>query len=119
VQGLSENYGDYAFAVSGDFLTPADGVLFTTVREGVRDNTSSGGFLDYGITSAGLFAPEWAVFVEGASPFQGEHEINVAATFFGADSGFTTARNVPVPAEGKLRSGGLAHRWRVIRPSRQ
>jgi hypothetical protein len=102
VQGLSENYGDYAFAVDGDFLTTPDGVLFSTIREGLRNNTSTGGFFEYGITSVGLFAPEWAVFTEAASPTQGEHEVNFAAAFFGADSGFTTASNVTVPAGGKL-----------------
>jgi len=97
VQGLSENYGDYCFAVSGDFLTLQDGVLFTSVREGLRDNSASGGFFEYGITTAGIFTPEWAVFVDSTSPNQGEHEVNIAATFFGADSGFTLGSQIDPP----------------------
>jgi hypothetical protein len=97
IQGLSENSGDYGFSVDGDFLTTADGVLFATVNQGLRNNAPTGGFFEYGFASAGLFVPEWIVFTDSASPSPptpGEHEINFASAFFGAESGFTMATNV-------------------------
>jgi hypothetical protein len=105
VQGLSENYGDYCFAIDGDFMTLQDGVMFSSVREGLRDNTHGntvpGGFYEFGISTAGMFTPEWAIFVDSASPSQGEHEVNVAGTFFGINSGFTLGSQID-PDNGRL-----------------
>ena len=106
VQWLSENYGDFGFAADGDFLTIEDGIPFSTVNEGLRNNSATGGLFEYGISSVGRFVPEWTVFTDAASPLQGEHEVNVAVTFFGANSGFQMAAqaNVPTaaPNNGKL-----------------
>jgi hypothetical protein len=100
VQWLSENYGDYCFAADGDFLTLQDGTPFSTVFDGLRNNGASGGANEYGIVSAGLFAPEWGMFTDTASPDGTEHEVNIATTFFGANSGFTVGQQISAPAAG-------------------
>ncbi|MCA9237423.1 MAG: hypothetical protein KDA44_18240 [Planctomycetales bacterium] len=101
VQGLSENQGDYGFAVDGDFLIKEDGIPFSTVTEGLRDNTGQGGAYEFGIVGNAFFVPEWITFVDGATQSVGEHDINFSTTFFGANSGFAMAAEVNVPS-GKL-----------------
>jgi len=117
VAALSENLGDNGFAVDGEFLIQEDGVLFATLTQGIRDNSATGGVAGYGQISTGLFVPEWIVFTGNADPTApGEQNINFAAVFFGADSGFNPVAgaattggmlSVSIPGENSLTDGVL------------
>lgn len=92
---LFANRGDVNVAVDGAHLDINDGLLLTTINQGFRDNTASGGAAEYGVTMTTAFDQEWSVVTASADDISGsdEHNINFAAAFFGADSGFQMAIN--------------------------
>lgn len=91
VSGIGSNRGDYHFYVDGAPLATNDGVMLSTVSEGLRDNSVVGGLFEYGLSNTtNEFGNEWAIAASTADPGNGEHNINVSVAFFGADSGFRT-----------------------------
>ena len=118
IQALYDNRGDMGVAVDGAFLSTSEGVLFATVREGFRDNSGVGGLLEYGVigVSDDFSGPDWKIHTAIADPANGEHNINYSAVYFGVDSGFEMAQEVPttsgavnvtVPGLGSTDEGAL------------
>lgn len=93
------NRGDISVAVDGAYLNTRDGLLFTTVNEGFRNNTDTGGQQEYGLSMTTAFDAEWSVVTASAANISGsdEHNLNFASAFFGADSGFDMGINVDLP----------------------
>jgi len=94
--GIGSNKGDIHFYVDGAPLSTYDGVMFSTVREGLRDNSAIGGIFEYGVVGTQLTSQDWAVATATADPSNGEHNIDIAIAFFGKDTGFQMAGVVPV-----------------------
>lgn len=95
VSGIGSNRGDYHFYVDGAPLSSNEGVMLSTVSEGLRDNSTVGGLFEYGVSNTtNEFGNEWAIAAATADPSNGEHNINVSVAFFGADSGFITGTKV-------------------------
>ena len=95
VSGIGSNRGDYHFYVDGAPLSANEGVMLSTVNEGLRDNSAIGGIFEYGVSNTTTeFGNEWAIATHTADPSNGEHNINVSVAFFGADSGFQTGTKV-------------------------
>ncbi len=95
VSGIGSNRGDYHFYVDGAPLSSNEGVMLSTVSEGLRDNSGVGGIFEYGVSNTtNEFGNEWAIAASTADPSNGEHNINVSVAFFGADSGFVTGTKV-------------------------
>lgn len=91
VTPLGFNRGDNFYAVDGAFPAATDGVMLASVREGLRDNSLSGGYTEYGVTGTVLLRDSWQVVTATSSASPGgstEFNINHAVAFFGADSGF-------------------------------
>ncbi|TWU26076.1 hypothetical protein [Bythopirellula polymerisocia] len=96
VTPLGFNRGDNFYAVDGAFLAATDGVMLASVREGLRDNSLTGGFTEYGLASTTLLRDSWQVGTATSSASPGgstEFNINHAVAFFGADSGFQMGSN--------------------------
>lgn len=88
---LGFNRGDNSYAVDGGFFALSDGVMLGTIREGLRDNSATGGFTEYGILSTNSRDGEWQVATHTSNAAPGgstEFNINHAISFFGADTGF-------------------------------
>lgn len=99
------NRGDNGFHVNGVMPTGEDGVLLTTVSQGLRNNTATGGFGDeFGVATTSLAGSPsaWEVhtFRTNASIANEEVNIDFAAAFFGRESGFQMANKVPTDASG-------------------
>ncbi|MEO0531515.1 MAG: dockerin type I domain-containing protein, partial [Planctomycetota bacterium] len=94
---LYANRGDISVSVDGEYLNRRKGLLLTTVNEGLRNNTASGGQQEYGVTMTTAFDEEWSVVTAAADNISGsdEHNLNFAAAYFGADSGFQMAVGEP------------------------
>ena len=97
VNGWSRNKGDNGFAVDGAFLASSDGVAFMTISEGLRDNSATGGFTEYGVPGVSLDDSEWVFHTSIADPTNGEQNINFAVAVFGPDSGFELGKSVATP----------------------
>lgn len=105
--GLRTNLGDNSISADGALPIAADGVMFATVSEGLRINsTSTGGRDGYGtigVSLTGTGSPgTWEVHNGAADPGAGEMNVNFSAVLFGADSGFQMASQQPVAAVGGL-----------------
>ena len=100
IVSLFENRGDNNFAVDGAFLAATEGVMFVTVSEGLRDNTATGGQLDYGVAGVSQTTDEeWRVHTGTAdSGINEEFNVDFSVAFFGADSGFELGQRVPTVA---------------------
>ncbi len=103
IVSLFENKGDNNFAVDGAFLAATEGVMFATVSEGLRDNTSTGGKLDYGVVGVSQTTDdEWRVHTgqadSGLTTGNEEFNVNFSVAFFGANSGFEIGQRVPTVA---------------------
>ncbi|TWT98073.1 hypothetical protein Pla108_22290 [Botrimarina colliarenosi] len=98
IRGMGNQKGDNSYAAYGQPLSENDGIMFATISEGLRDNSAVNGFQEYGEVGTNLFSGYWAVITATAdgSP-QGEHNVNHAVAFFGADSGFQMAAGVDIP----------------------
>ncbi|WP_231954537.1 PEP-CTERM sorting domain-containing protein [Pirellulimonas nuda] len=98
VVGLGNQKGDNSYAAYGQPLGTEDGIMFATISEGLRDNSSVGGFNEFGEVGTNVFSGYWAVITATAdgSP-QGEHNVNHAVAFFGRDSGFRMEAAVDIP----------------------
>lgn len=95
VSGIGSNRGDYHFYVDGAPLSSNEGVMLSTVSEGLRDNSVVGGLFEYGVSNTtNEFGNEWTISAATADPSNGEHNINVSVAFFGADSGFIAGTKV-------------------------
>ncbi|RIK76550.1 MAG: hypothetical protein DCC67_13735 [Planctomycetota bacterium] len=102
------NKGDNSVHVNGALPTAADGVMLTTVSEGFRDNSSTGGAATFGVASASLTGEsalagtpgQWEVHTHTASVPAEELNVNYAVAFFGRNSGFRMANNVVTDASG-------------------
>jgi hypothetical protein len=91
VTPLGFNRGDNFYAIDGGFLANTDGVMLGSIREGLRDNSLSGGYTEYGILGTTLRDDEWQVATATSSASPGgstEFNINHAVAFFGAETGF-------------------------------
>ncbi len=96
VTPLGFNRGDNFYAVDGAFPAGTDGVMLASIREGLRDNSLTGGFTEYGIASTTLLRDSWQVGTATSNASPGgstEFNINHAVAFFGADSGFQMGSN--------------------------
>lgn len=91
VTPLGFNRGDNFYAVDGGFLAGSDGVMLATITDGLRDNTGTGGYIEYGVASTTFNNGEWQISTatSNASPGDStEFNINHSVAFFGANSGF-------------------------------
>lgn len=105
--GHRENKGDNVITADGAFIQPSDGVMLVQVSQGLRDNTATGGGLDYGIAAG---APTgvgraWEVAthtadVGAASASSVEMNVNYASALFGATTGFPMATNYASTSSG-------------------
>lgn len=105
VQPLGFNRGDNFYAIDGGLLAPSDGVVLASVREGLRDNSSTGGLTEYGIVSTALLDGEWQISTATANADPGtstEFNINHAVAFFGANTGFQMGVDQKVDATTSL-----------------
>lgn len=96
VTPLGFNRGDNFYAVDGAFPAATDGVMLASIREGLRDNSLTGGFTEFGIASTTLLRDSWQVGTATLNASPGgstEFNINHAVAFFGADSGFQMGSN--------------------------
>lgn len=104
------NKGDNAVHVNGALPTAQDGVMLTTVSEGFRDNTTTGGAAAFGVVSASITGAsaaanvpgQWEVHTHTASLPAEELNVNYAVGFFGRESGFEMANQVSTDATGHL-----------------
>jgi hypothetical protein len=96
------NKADNAVHVNGALPTAADGVMLTTVSEGFRDNSTTGGAAGFGVVSAGQTGTpsQWEVHTHTAALPAEEFNVNYSVAFFGRDSGFPMANNVITDASG-------------------
>jgi hypothetical protein len=97
----NSNKGDQQTHVNGALPTLADGIMFATISEGLRNNSTGGdgGPEDYGIVSVHPSSSQWKVSTSGAGSQLGEMNLNYSVAFFGANSGFTMA-NVAADTTG-------------------
>ena len=93
------NKADNGIHVNGALPTPNDGIMFSQIREGIRNNSATGGIFDFGIAGVSLAGPaglqQWEVVTSGSDPQTGEANLNYAVAFFGADAGFPMAAISP------------------------
>ena len=94
----------------GALPTANDGVMLTTVSEGFRDNSVTGGAAAFGVVSAsitGASVPanvpgQWEVHTHTATVPAEELNVNYSVAFFGRDSGFDMENKVSTDAAGHL-----------------
>ena len=104
------NKGDNAVHVNGALPTAQDGVMLTTVSEGFRDNSTTGGAASFGVVSASITGAsaaanvpgQWEVHTHTASIPAEELNVNYAVAFFGRDSGLPMENDVSNDAQGHL-----------------
>ncbi|WP_428307446.1 dockerin type I domain-containing protein [Lacipirellula sp.] len=105
------NKGDNAVHVNGALPTAADGVMLTTISQGLRDNTATGGAsAEFGVASASITGAaaasgvpgQWEVHTHRTGLVAVNEELNIdyAVAFFGRNSGFPMANAVPTAASG-------------------
>ncbi|MCA9187774.1 MAG: hypothetical protein R3E01_32360 [Pirellulaceae bacterium] len=101
IDALYDNRGDVGVAVDNAFLSPSDGIMFATIREGLRDNTATGGLYEYGqiggVDNDLVGGSYWTIHTNITDPTNGEFNVNYAGAFFGADSGFQMAQSIDIP----------------------
>ena len=102
--GLRQNKGDNAISADGALPTLADGVMFATVNQGLRDNSTTGGLFEYGVVTTSLTGSpaSWEFHTHTADPSNGEHNIDFSGVLFGSESGFPMAAQQPVASNGHL-----------------
>jgi hypothetical protein len=111
-QHLRQDRGDNSIAVNGFFPARTDGVMFGTISQGFRDNTTlpnnPAGQASYGMIAAGDSGGGWEFHTHTIDPGAAagalqEFNVNFSAVFFGVDSGFPMAHQqaqpVPLPME--------------------
>lgn len=99
------NKGDNAVHVNGALPTANDGVMLTTVSEGFRDNSTTGGAATFGVATASLTGPSpgsWEIHTHGTSVPEEELNVDYAVAFFGRESGFQMANQVATNGTGHL-----------------
>lgn len=105
-QPLRANRADFATTVDGAFPAASDGVMFATVRQGLRDNTSTGGTQEYGMVAPCWVddVQQWEFATHTTDPLATtqEHNINYSVAFFGANSGFKLGNGVDTDAASHL-----------------
>jgi hypothetical protein len=94
------NRGDSRSTINGAYPTPTDGVMFATISEGLRDNSTTHGINEYGVITVAPTGDQWKFTPSGADPSTGEANINYAVAFFGANSGFQMGVNAPHDSTG-------------------
>jgi hypothetical protein len=88
-QALGINKADNRIHVNGAMPAGGDGMMFSTSREGFRDNSTTGGAAQYTIASSYLNGDNvWVTGTTTMDPDLGENNHNYASAFFGKNSGF-------------------------------
>ena len=88
-QALGINKADNRIHVNGALPSGGDGMMFSTSREGFRDNSTTGGAAQYTIASSYLNGDNvWVTASSTMDPDLGENNNNYASAFFGKNSGF-------------------------------
>jgi hypothetical protein len=101
-QALALNKADNRIHVNGALPSGGDGMMFSTSREGFRDNSTTGGAAQYTIASSYLNGDNvWVTASSTMDPDLGENNNNYATAFFGKNSGFQMGTTA-VPTAGGL-----------------
>ncbi|MBA3482139.1 MAG: hypothetical protein H0T51_10030, partial [Pirellulales bacterium] len=103
-RAIRQNRGDNSIHIDGVIPAETEGIMLSTVSEGLRDNSATGGgAAEFGVATAGLSGSPgaWEVHTHKASPAGNEEfNVNFAMVFFGADSGFTLGDRVLTDLSG-------------------
>lgn len=98
IQHLRQNRGDNSIAINGVFPSQGDGVMFASVNQGFRDNSTTSGEAAYGMIAAGDGGGGWEFATHVADPGLGdtsavEMNVNFSAVMFGNTTPFQKATN--------------------------
>ncbi len=109
IQHLRQDRGDNSVAVNGFFPARTDGIMFGTVSQGFRDNTTlpnnPSGQASYGMIAAADGGGGWEFHTHTVDPGSAvgalqEFNVNFSGVFFGNDTPFQKAQAVTQPAGG-------------------
>jgi hypothetical protein len=120
-QFLRQNKGDFGVAIDGAFPSRDDGIMFGSISQGYRDNTTTFGDAAYGMIAAGDGGGGWEFATHIADPGLGsassvEFNVNFSAVLIGKDTPFAKAENaaqtagaltVSLPGVNTLNDGVL------------